>query len=462
MTSRPSPQTHPGVLERLGLHRPELRAWALYDVANSAAVTSVITAIFPIYFARVAAARLAPAVATQRYALATTLGLVCVAVLAPVLGALADVRPMKKPLLGAFAALGASATAALFFVGQGDWLLAAALLVVLNVGLNGSFVFYDALLPHVARGEELDRVSSAGYALGYLGGGVLLAAQLAWITNPALLGIPAEGAATAAQATLPTRIAFLSVAIWWVVFTLPLLLRIREPRVEASPPRQPAVDAFRRLRRTFGALRRHRQATLLLVAFLVYNDGIGTIIRMAAIYGTEIGVSRGALIGAILLVQFVGVPCAFLFGGLAGRIGAKRAILAGLVVYAGIAVLGYAMKTAAHFFALAILVGIVQGGTQALSRSLFASLIPRSLSGEFFGFFAVFEKVAGILGPATFAAAITLTGSSRIAILSVVVFFVLGGALLAAVDVEAGQREARQYEEASTSEQPPRAEPGLS
>jgi UMF1 family MFS transporter len=411
-------------------------------------VTSVITAILPIYFARVAAADLAPATATQRYALATTIGLVCVAVLAPVLGSLADVRPLKKRLLGAFAALGAAGTAGLYFVGQGDWVLAAALLVVLNIGLNGSFVFYDALLPHVARGEELHRVSSAGYALGYLGGGVLLAAQLAWITNPGLLGIPSGSAASAAQATLPTRIAFLSVAIWWSLFTIPLLLRIREPHIEGSRREHAALDAFRRLGRTFGSLRRHRQATLMLVAFLVYNDGIGTIIRMAAIYGTEIGVSRGALIGAILTVQFVGVPCAFLFGGLAGRIGAKRAVLAGLVVYAGITVLAYHMQGAGHFFALAILVGVVQGGTQALSRSLFASLIPRHLSGEFFGFFAVAEKLAGILGPATFALAITVTGSSRVAILSVVGFFVVGGALLAAVDVEAGQREARQVEEA--------------
>jgi UMF1 family MFS transporter len=456
-----SPQARPGFLERLCLHRPELRAWALYDVANSAAVTSVVTAIFPIYFARVAAAGLPPAVATQRYALATTVGLVCVAALAPVLGTLADVRPVKKALLGGFAALGAAATAALALVGHGDWLLGAALLVILNVGLNGSFVFYDALLPHVARGHELDRVSAAGYALGYLGGGVLLAAQLAWITNPRLLGIPAGSAATAAQATLPTRMAFLSVAIWWTAFTVPLLLRVREPRVEGSPQQQSVLDAFRRLRRTFGALRRHRQAMLLLLAFLIYNDGIGTIIRMAAIYGTEIGVSRGALIGSILMVQFVGVPCAFLFGGLAGRIGAKRAVLGGLVVYAGIAVLGYRMQTAAHFFALAFLVGVVQGGTQALSRSLFASLVPPSLSGEFFGFFAVSEKVAGIVGPATFAAAIALTGSSRVAILSVVAFFVLGGALLAAVDVEAGQREARQAEEAAGHGQPTRPEPGL-
>jgi MFS transporter, UMF1 family len=440
MTPGPTPTSRPSWAARLGLGRPELRAWALYDCANSAAVTSIVTAIFPIYFGSVAAVGLEPAVATRTYAVATTVGLAAVALLAPVLGTLADLRPWKKPLLALFAGLGIAATAALYWVGPGDWPLATALLVLLNVGLNGSFVFYDALLPHVAREGELDRASAAGYAVGYLGGGLLLAAQLAVILNPALVGL-ARG--PEADGTLPTRLAFLSTALWWAIFTIPLLRRVREPAVPATRGEGPAVAlAFARLGRTFRTLRAYPQALLMLVAFLVYNDGIGTIIRMATIYGTELGLPRGALIGAILLVQLVGIPCALLFGAVAGRIGAKPAISAGLVVYVGVAVLGYFTRTAAHFFALAALVGIVQGGTQALSRSLFASLVPRHLSGEFFGFFAVVEKAAGILGPALFAAAITLTGSSRSAIVSVIVFFAAGAALLARVDVEAGRRAA--------------------
>jgi UMF1 family MFS transporter len=431
----------PALLDRLGLGRRELRAWALYDVANSAAVTSIVTAIFPIYFSRVAARDLPPAVATERYAIATTAALTAVAALSPLLGTLADVRPWKKRLLGGFALAGSVATAALALVGPGDWLLAAALLVALNVFLNGSFVFYDALLPHVARPDEVDRVSSAGYALGYLGGGVLLAAQLAWIARPALLGLGG------ADPTLPTRLAFVTTGTWWAAFTLPLLRRVREPAVEAV--RAPALGtALARLRRVARSLRGHPQAALLLAAFLVYNDGIGTIIRMAAIYGTELGLPQGALIGAILLVQFVGIPCAFLFGAAAGRVGAKRAVLFGLVVYTGIAVLGYFTRTATHFFLLALLVGLVQGGTQALSRSLFARLVPRHMTGEFFGFFSVVEKVAGIVGPAVFAAAAALTGSSRAAVLSVVVFFVVGGLLLARVDVAKGERDAREAEAA--------------
>ena len=259
------------------------------------------------------------------------------------------------------------------------------------------------------------------------------------------------------QATLPTRLAFLSVAIWWVALTIPLLLRVREPAVRA-PEGAAREGTLARLARTVRQLRRHRHAALLLAAFLVYNDGIGTIIRMAAIYGSELGLPRGALIGAILLVQLVGVPCAYVFAALAGRLGAKRAILGGLAVYTGIAVLGYFTRTAAHFFALSALVGLVQGGSLALSRSLFASMVPRHLSGEFFGFFAVSEKFAGIFGPAVFALAIGLTGSSRAAVLSVIGFFVAGAALLLRVDVEEGRREARAAEALVGAEGPVRSE----
>jgi UMF1 family MFS transporter len=426
-----------GLLERLALHRPELRAWALYDWANSAFVTTVVTAVFPIYFASVAAADLPPHVATARYALTTTIALLAVAVVAPLLGSLADALPVKKRLLGAFLALGAAATAGLALVGRGDWLLAAALFGLANVGLNAGWVFYDALLPHVAREGELDRLSAAGYALGYVGGGALLALNLAWIQRPQWFGLPAS------DPTLGPRLAFLSVAAWWVLFALPLFRRVPEPPVAAPVRGADAIrETFARLRRTARAFRAHPQALWMLVAFLVYNDGIGTIIRMATIYGTEIGVGRGALISAILLVQLAGIPFTFLFGALAHRVGAKPAVLLGLLAYCGVAVLGYFMRTAAHFFALALLVAVVQGGTQALSRSLFASLVPPARSGEFFGFFAVTEKFSAILGPALFAAISAGGGSSRAAILAVIAFFVVGGALLAKVDVEAGRRAA--------------------
>jgi MFS transporter, UMF1 family len=437
---------------RLGLDRPELRAWAMYDWAASAMQTTIMVAVFPIYFVKVAGAGQVESGATQRLATMNTLALVVIALLSPVLGAISDYRGTKKRFLAAFMLIGVLAVLGMFFVGRGDLDLASALLVVSLIGVAGSFVFYEALLPHIARPDEIDRVSTAGYALGYVGGGILLAFNLAWIQRPDWFGLPSGAGLTPSQATLPVRLAFVSVAIWWVIFSLPLFRRVREPapRLETDERRgeNPIRMAFVRLGETFRELRSYRQAFLMLLAFLIYNDGIQTIIKMATAYGTELDIGQNALIGAILLVQFVGIPCSFLFGMLAGRIGAKRALFLGLLTYTAISVLGYFMKTAAHFYVLAVLVGTVQGGTQALSRSLFASMIPQHKSGEFFGFFSVFEKFAGIFGPLIFAGTIAATGSSRNAILSVILFFAVGGLLLWPLDVHEGQRAARAADQA--------------
>ena len=429
-------------IEKLGLHRPELRAWAMYDWANSGMAATIVTAVFPIYYAQVACHGLPETIATQRHALSTALALIVVAAAAPFLGALADTRALKKKLLAAFLTLGAGACAAMFMLREGHWLLGSVLFMLANIGASASFVFYDSLLPHIARPDEVDRVSTAGYALGYLGGGLLLGLNLAWIVSPHWFGLPSGPGLTADQATLPARLAFLSVGVWWVLFSIPLFRKVREP----VPQTRSQAHAWRttgaQLRDTWGALRQHRQAVLMLLAFLVYNDGVLTIIRMATIYGTEIGLPRNQLLLAVLAVNFVGVPFTFLFGMLAGWIGVKNSLFLALVVFAAISFLGFRMSTASEFYILAGLVAMVLGGTQALSRSLFASLIPKHRSSEFFGFFAVAEKFAGILGPAVFAILIQLTGSSRAAMLSVLVFFVIGALLLGRVDVESGRRAA--------------------
>jgi UMF1 family MFS transporter len=425
------------LLDRLGLGRRDLRAWAMYDWANSAFQTTIIAAIFPIYFQKVAAAGLPGPVATSRFAWATTWSILIVAIIAPLLGSAADRAPLKKRLLGVFLAIGAAATAAMFLISRGEWLFALTLFVIGNVGVAGSIVFYESLLPHLAGPEELDRVSTAGYAMGYVGGGVLLAINIVMMAKPAWFGLADKE--TAVRASLA------SVAVWWAVFSIPLFRHVPEPpvRLDAAERGSGFGGAVRGLVRTLADLRRYRNAFLLLVAFLLYNDGVQTIIRMATIYGTEIGLDDNAMIGALLVTQFIGIPFAFLFGMLAGRIGAKPAVFGGLVVYAIITMLGYFMRTSAQFFALAVLVGMVQGGTQALSRSLFASMIPKEKSSEFFAFFGVFERYAGVLGPAVFAWVVAQSGSSRSAILSVVVFFVLGAAVLAFVDVGAGRAAVR-------------------
>lgn len=422
----------------------------MYDWAVSSLQTTVQVAVFPIFFVKVAAAGLTESRATQAFATASTVAAIIVAFLSPVLGAMSDYAGAKKKFLAASTVLGVLATAGMYFIRHGDVALASTLFILALIGGTASVVFYEALLPHIAGAAEIDRVSTAGYAVGYIGGGVLLALNLAWIQEPAWFGLPSGPNLSLTAQTLPSRLAFVSVAVWWLLFSIPLFRRVPEP------PRMLELDEvrgtrsfftpFTRLKETLQELRGFRHAFLMLLAFLVFNDGIQTIIKMSTAYGTEIGISRNVLIAAVLVVQFVGIPFTFLFGALAGRIGPKRAIFVGLVAYTVISVIGYFMKTAAHFVILAGLVGMVQGGTQALSRSLFATLIPAHKSGEFFGFYSVFEKFANIFGPLVFVVAIELTRSSRNAILSVVVFFAVGAWLLSRVDVRAGRQAARDAE----------------
>ncbi|MDF1505658.1 MFS transporter [Roseisolibacter sp. H3M3-2] len=437
----------PNVLARLGLSTPALRAWAMYDWANSAIFTVVVTAVFPTYFARVPAAGLAGDVGTARYSYATTAALLLAVVLSPVVGAIGDARPVKKRLLATLVGFGALATAALALAGEGDWLAALLAFAAVNVAVNASTVVYDALLPHLARREELDRASSAGYALGYLGGGAALGLALLAILQPGLVGL---GGLAAREPSAPTRVAFVGVALWWSLFSIPLLRGVPEPPVHPADGDASAAggvgaavrEAFAGLAATLRALRAMPDAWRFLLAFILYNDAINTIIRMATVYGSQLGLAQSSLIGAILVVQFVGIPFAFAFGWLAGKVGAKRAILGALAVYGVITAVAYRLETERDFWVLAVLVAMVQGGAQALSRSLYASLVPASRSGEFFGLFSVFNRFGGMLGPLAMGLVTQVTGSSRLGIVSVLAFFLAGGLLLSRVDVDAGRRQA--------------------
>jgi UMF1 family MFS transporter len=413
------------------LHRGIVNAWCLYDWGNSAFSTTVEAAVLPVYFKEVAGKWLPGNMATVYWGYAAAFALLVGAVLAPILGSIGDYTGGKKRYLSAFAALGVVATAALALVGEGDWPLALACIVVGSVGFAGAAVFYDSLLLHIAGPEEIDYVSSKGYALGYLGGGLLLAVNIAMIQF-----LPG---------TLGAQLSFLSVAVWWGAFTVPLLRRVPEPPADRSgmpAGLNPVRAGFRRLGETFRHLQRYRQLLLFLVAFWLYNDGIGTIIKMATIYGAEVGIGMMDLIGALLLTQFVGIPFSLLFGKFGTRIGTKRAIMLGLGWYTLIACAGYFLSQAWHFWALACAVGMVQGGTQALSRSLFGLMVPKGRSAEFYGFYDVSSKIAGIAGPALFALVGQLTGTSRLSIVALVVFFIGGTLLLTQVDEKEGIRAA--------------------
>ena len=391
------------LMARVGLTTPEQRAWAWYDWANSVYFTTVITAVFPSFYATYAAAGLEPAQATARFGLITTVSVLVIAIISPVLGALADYSGIKKKLLALFMSVGILACAGMIFITEGNIVLASILFFLGNIGVSGSLVFYDSLLPHVAKAEETDRVSAAGYAMGYVSGGLMLLINLAWILQPATFGF---------SGTVPAiKASFVAVAVWWAVFSLPLFRQVPEPNTTPAPISVTA--AFKRLGQTLSEIRKYRHAFLMFIAMLLYQDGIQTIIRMAGVYGAEVGIDQNSQIAAFVMVQFVGIPFAFMFGALGSRIGTKRCIFIAIGVYSLATILAFFMTTVVHFFLLAFMIATVQGGAQALSRALFARLIPRDRTSEFFGFFAVAERFATVFGPAIFTISVMLTGNSK-------------------------------------------------
>jgi UMF1 family MFS transporter len=389
--------------------------------------TVVVTAVFPVWYRNYVAADLSDDAKRTSFAWATTLVLVLSALLSPLLGALADARGSKKRWFTAFVVLGTSACAALAFVQQGQAALACTLFALANLGAVGSFVFYDAMLVDVAEPKDYDALSTSGYALGYLGGGLALAAVAASLLYPILPGSESDP-------QLAVRASMLFVALWWAVFSLPLLLRVKETRHDTQRDTRVSA-ALRALWQTLTELRQRRDAFIFLLAFFAYNDGIGTIIRMATTFGDEKGLAAADMLKAILLVQVVGIPATLLFGRIARSTGAKPMLFVAIAVYVIAALLARSMETAADFWLLAGLIGCVQGGAQALSRSLYASMVPAHRQAEFFGLFSTLEKFAGILGPLAFA----VLPSTDAALLSVIGFFLLGAGLLSRVDVERGR-----------------------
>jgi UMF1 family MFS transporter len=411
-------------------------SWCLYDWANSAFAATIMAAVLPVFYSSVAGANLSKTTASSYWGYTNTIAMLIVACTAPILGALADHSGIKKRFLALFAGMGVVSTAMLVWVGRGDWFLASLLYIIGMIGFSGGNNFYDSLLPHVAGEKDIDRISSYGYALGYLGGGILLAFNLAMILKPHWFGI--------LDTEWGTRYSFLTVGVWWTFFSIPILKNVPEPPIVpiAGESSNPLRASIQRLSLTFHNLRQYREALKFLVAFWLYNDGIGTIISMAAIFGAEINIPQSHLIGSILAVQFIGIPFSILFGRLAGWMGTKRAIFLGLAVYTIISLGGYFIQTALHFWILAVLVGFVQGGTQALSRSLFGTMIPKSRSAEFFSFYDVSSKFAGIIGPCVFGIVGQMTGSSRLSVVALVIFFIGGGLILLTVNEKEGRARA--------------------
>ena len=413
-------------------YRKVINSWVMYDWANSAFATTVMAAILPVYYSKVAGSTLSGNKPTFYWGYTVSIALIITAFLSPITGAIADYTGAKKRFLMIFAAIGIFFTALLYFVTTGDWLMASVLFIISNVGFAVSDVFYNSLLPHVAKPEDIDQVSTRGYAFGYVGGGILLAINVLMIRFMK-------------DVQLAARLSFISVSVWWAVFTIPLIINVREPprAPNALEISNPLSAGFKRLDKTFRDLRQYRQLLLFLFAFWIYNDGIGTIIKLATIYGAEIGIGINTLIGTLLMTQFVGIPFSFGFGWLAKRVGNKACIYIGLIVYTVISICGYFISTAWHFWVLGFMVGTVQGGTQALSRSLYGSMLPKTKTAEFFGFYGMSSKFAGIFGPLVFSIVAQISGTSRVGIVFLVIFFSIGAILLSRVDVAQGIDRAR-------------------
>jgi len=416
--------------------RKSVVSWALYDWANSAFSLTVVTAFFPILLGAYWNEGADSTVTTFRLGIANATASLLVALLAPVLGAVADHLGRRRRMLALFAMLGVSMTAALFWVEQGYWQLAILLYALAYIGFAGGNSFYDALLACVSSRAELDRVSAYGFALGYLGGALLFTLNVVMVTNPELFGLH-----DAAEAM---RWSFLLVGIWWAVFTLPVLLWVDEGAVTVNEKPVHSVyvllaTGWSRVFTTLKNIRQHRSLVLFLLAYWLYIDGVYTIIKMAVDYGMSRGLATEDLISAILLTNFVGFPAAILFGILGARIGAKRGIYIGLGVYIVTTLAAPFVSEGWHFYVLAFTIGLVQGGVQSLSRSFFARLIPAGRDAEFFGFYNMLGKFAAILGPALTGIVTLLTGSQRLGILSVLILFVAGLLLLVRVPAAAGE-----------------------
>ncbi|HEX6570898.1 MAG TPA: MFS transporter [Steroidobacteraceae bacterium] len=408
------------------LRRRPVVAWAFYDWANSAFACTVMAGFFPVFFKQYWNAGVVATESTFRLGLTSGIASLLIAVLAPVLGAIADRSSSRLRQLFAFTLLGSVATLALALVPQGQWLLAAALFLLASLGFWGGIVFSDSLLLHVAEPEEYDLVSGFGYALGYLGGGLLFAANVVMTQKPEWFGL--------ADATAAVRWSFVTVGAWWLLFALPCLLWVRErPSGGAAHKvnwRRATRDGLVELRLTVAEIRKYKPLVWFLAAYILYIDGVNTVIKMAVDYGLSLGFDQSHLIKALLLTQFVAFPAALAFGWLGSRIGARNGIFLALAVYLVATCYAYFLDDAGDFYLLAFVVGLVQGGIQSLSRSYYGRLVPRDKSSEFFGFYNMMGKASAIIGPTLVGVTAAVTGDSRLSILSIIVLFLAGAALL--------------------------------
>ena len=406
------------------LKRKRVISWALYDWANSAFATTVMAGFFPLFFKSFWAADLSPAESTAVIGTTNSLAGLLIVLLAPFLGAYSDLGKFKKKFLAFFALLGVLSTGYLYFIPQGDWVIAASLYALAVIGFSGGNIFYDSLIASVSKQDQRNKVSSLGFSLGYLGGGLLFVINVLMYLNPAWFGLSSQS-----EAILWS---FVSVAVWWAVFSLPLFMSVEEKsNAEISKGLfETITEAFKAVASTLREIKKHKRVAVFLIAYWLYIDGVDTIVRMAVAYGSDIGLDASSMITALLLTQFVGFPATLVFGIYADKIGFKKILTIGISIYILVTFYAYYMSTALEFYILAGTVGLVQGGIQAISRSFFSNIIPMNKEAQFFGFYNLVGKSAVFLGPVLVSWVALFFGNPRYGILSLLFLFVPGLVLL--------------------------------
>ena len=399
-------------------------SWALYDWANSAFATTVMAGFFPIFFKSYWASDLSDAESTFAIGSVNSLVGLLIAFSAPVLGAFADAGDSKRKFLFSFAFLGIITTGYLFFIPDSSWKLAVIFYGLGVIGFSGANVFYDSLLVTVSKEEERNRTSALGFSLGYLGGGILFLLNVIMFLYPNWFGLESQ-----IDAVLWS---FMSVAVWWFIFSLPIYLNVKEPTQSSSGKSVNKVitEAFSSLLNTARSIKEYKSAVIFLLAYFLYMDGVDTIIRMATSYGSDIGLSATSMIQALLLTQFVGFPATLVFGYYADKFGYKYSLSFAIIVYIFVVLFSSQMDTALEFYVVACVVGLVQGGVQAISRSFFSTLIPTNKAAEFFGFYNFIGKSSVFIGPFMVSGIALVTGSPSYGILSLLILFIPGLILL--------------------------------
>ena len=413
--------------------KKSILAWSLYDWANSAFATTVMAGFFPVFFKEYWSTTDSVTLSTWYLGLGNSIASILVAALAPFIGAIADRGTAKKKLLIFFAFLGIIATGGLWIVNQGHWQMAILFYIIASIGFMSGNIFYDALLPAVATKEKYDYASSLGYSLGYIGGGLLFLINVLMYLQPHYFGI-SDGATA-------IRLSFISVAVWWAIFSIPLILFVKEPTIHEPIGIFSSIkEGWSQLVSTLSKIRQFKVVVTFLMAYWLYIDGVDTIIRMAVDYGTSIGFPASSLITALLLVQFVAFPATLIYSRFASKIGIKNALYTAILGYTLITIFGAFVSKEWHFYVIAVFIACFQGGIQALSRSLYSRIIPKNQAAEFFGFYNMLGKFAAIIGPPMMGYIGLITGNPRIGILSIVILFILGGFILTKVDLQEGER----------------------